>query len=148
MAEAADAGREAWMLLFQLFRSNRREVAALHSDFNLNPAQVHLLLNLDPNRGVPMSELAELLACDASYITSLVDKVEVRGLVRRQPNPDDRRVKLLRLTDDGATMREQLLERVSAPPRFIAALSEADKLALKDIFTRAHEAAQDRSPSP
>ena len=148
MVEAADPGREAWLLLFQLFRTKRREVAALHSDFDLNPAQVHLILNLDPARGVPMSELAEALACDASYITGLADKVEARGLVQRQPNPDDRRVKLLRLTEKGAGIRDKLIERVSIPPRFIAALSQADKLALKDIFTRATEAAQDRTPLP
>lgn len=148
MVQSPDAGREVWLLLYQLFRTTRREVAALQSDFDLNPAQVHLILSLDPDRGVPMSELAEALACDASYITGLVDKVESRGLVRRQANPEDRRVKPLRLTEDGLVLREKLITRLSTPPPFIIALPEADKLALKDIFTRAIEAAHDRSSTP
>jgi DNA-binding MarR family transcriptional regulator len=137
-----DAAREAWMLLFQLFRSQRREMMTLHSDFRLNPAQVHLLLNLEPGVGVPMSELAEALACDASYITGLVDKLQDRGLVQRLPSPGDRRVKLISLTPEGADTRERLLERCSRPPPFIAALSDSDKTALRDIFLRATQAAQ------
>lgn len=148
MTEATDPGRDAWLLLFQLFRTNRREVAALHSEFDLNPAQFHLVVNLDPGRGVPMSELAEALACDASYVTGLVDKIEARGLVQRQPDPNDRRVKLLRLTEAGTALRERVIERLSVPPHFIADLSLEDKQALKDIFTRAAEAAQDHTPSP
>jgi len=147
MAETADTGREAWLLLFQLFRSHRREVAALHSDFDLNPAQVHLLLNLDPARGVPMSELADALACDASYITGLVDRMEARTLVVRQSSAEDRRVKLVRMTEAGSAIRARMTDRISIPPSFIANLSEPDKQALKDIFTRAAEAAEHPTPS-
>lgn len=142
MTDAADPGREAWMLLFHLFRSQRREVAALHSEFDLSPAQFHLLLSLEPNRGAPMSELAEALACDASYITGLVDRVEARGLVQRLLNSEDRRVKLVQLTPEGLAIRERLMQRVQVPPRFIEALSDADKQALKAIFTRATESVQ------
>ncbi|HTI66743.1 MAG TPA: MarR family winged helix-turn-helix transcriptional regulator [Caulobacteraceae bacterium] len=147
MEKSEDVGREAWMLLFQLFRSQRREMMTLHSDFQMNPAQVHLLLNLEPDQGVPMSDLAGALACDASYITGLVDKIEDRGLVQRLPNPADRRVKLIALTAEGAEIRGRLLERCSQPPTFIAALSETDKTALRDIFRRATQHAQAPSPA-
>lgn len=137
MEAAEDAGREAWMLLFQLFRSNRREIAQLHSEFDLNPAQVHLMLHVNPESGSPMNELAESLACDASYVTGIVDKLEKRDLVQRQPKPDDRRVKLIALTSQGGEIRNQLMARVSQPPAFIAAMSAADKETLRDIFRRA-----------
>ena len=42
-----------------------------------------------------MGRLADTLSCDASNVTGLVDRLESRGLVRRQPSPDDRRVKVL-----------------------------------------------------
>ena len=41
---------------------------------------------------MPMGRLAETLACDASNVTGLVDRLESRGLVRRQPSAADRRV--------------------------------------------------------
>lgn len=138
METAQDStAREAWTLLFQLFRSQRREMIAMKTELQLNPAQVHLLFNLEPGQAVPMSELAESLVLDASYITGLVDKMEERGLLQRQPSPSDRRVKLISLTPEGVTTREMVLERVSQPPPFIAGLPPEDVIALRDIFQRA-----------
>lgn len=132
-----DAAREAWKLLFQLFRSQRREMTAMKTELQLNPAQVHLLFNLEPGQAVPMSELAESLVLDASYITGLVDRMEERGLLQRQPSASDRRVKLISLTPEGMETRKVVEERVSQPPPFIAGLPEEDLLALRDIFQRA-----------
>ena len=137
MHSSADAPKEAWRLLFQLSRSNRREIAQLHSDFDLNPAQVQLILHVGSESGSPMNELAESLACDASYITGLVDKLETRGLVQRTAKPEDRRIKLIGLTPQGRDIRKQLYERVSQPPAFIAAMPPTDQEALRDIFRRA-----------
>ncbi len=137
METAQDAAREAWTLLFQLFRSQRREMIAMKTELQLNPAQVHLLFNLEPGQPVPMSELAESLVLDASYITGLVDKMEDRGLLQRQANPSDRRVKLISLTAEGVKTREMVQERVSQPPPFIAGLPPEDLIALRDIFQRA-----------
>ena len=42
-----------------------------------------------------MRHLASLLKCDPSNVTFLVDRLEERGLVERQTDPADRRVKLV-----------------------------------------------------
>ena len=60
-----------------------------------------------------MSRLADTLSCDASNVTGLVDRLESRGLVRRQPSSHDRRVKVLQLTPTGARLRAQLLRRMT-----------------------------------
>lgn len=137
MTEADDPGREAWRLLFKLFRSQRREFGAVHAKFGLNPAQVHLLLNVRLESGSSMKEIADALACDASYVTGIVDRLEAKDLVRRMPKPDDRRVKLIALTDEGRAVAEHLRGHVLTPPPFIAAMSDDDKVALRDIFRRA-----------
>lgn len=142
MDSSNDAASEAWTLLFQLFRSQKREMNAVYADLQLNPAQVHLLSTLEENQAMPMSELAESLAFDASYVTGLVDKLEQRGLTRREPSPADRRVKLITLTPEGAAARERIIARFSQPPPFIAGLSPEDQAALRDIFRRASQAAQ------
>src|SRR5258707_4588838 len=41
----------------------------------------------------PMRHLAEALKCEPSNITCLVDRIETRGLVTREADPEDRRVK-------------------------------------------------------
>ncbi|HTK35725.1 MAG TPA: MarR family transcriptional regulator [Caulobacteraceae bacterium] len=143
MAAEEDPGREAWMLLIQLFRSQRREMAAMQTELGLNLAQAHLLKAIEAPQGNPMSEIAEALFCDASYVTGLVDKLEERGLVQRLPSPDDRRVKLVALTEAGRTARANFMCRLSQPPPFIESMSVEDKRALCDIFAKAAQALQD-----
>ncbi len=123
--------------MIQLFHSHRRAFSSIAAEAELGPSQLQLLMSIKPERAAPMSELADALYCDASYITSLVDKLEARGLLERRPSPGDRRVKLIALTPEGEAMRAQLMQRVFQPPSSIAALSEADRNALRDILTRA-----------
>ena len=42
---------------------------------------------------------------DASYVTTIADQLEERGLIERQPHPTDRRVKSLALTPEGLRLR-------------------------------------------
>jgi DNA-binding MarR family transcriptional regulator len=49
----------------------------------------------------PMNELGRLLDIDNSAITGLVDRMERQGLVRRTPNPEDRRQSLIAITGQG-----------------------------------------------
>lgn len=123
--------------MIQLFHSHRRAFSSIAAEAELGPSQLQLLLNIKPERAAPMSELAESLFYDASYITSLVDKLEARGLLERRPSPGDRRVKLIALTPAGEAMRTGLMERVFQPPPAIAALDKADREALSAILARA-----------
>ena len=83
-----------------------------------------------------MGQLAGALACDASNVTGLVDRLESRGLVERRPSPADRRVKVLRLTPLGAKLRAALVERMTSPPPTLGRLSQADQQALAKILRR------------
>ena len=46
-------------------------------------------------------ELAEFLRLDPSQVVALVDDLQSRGLVRREPDPSDRRANVVVITDDG-----------------------------------------------
>jgi DNA-binding MarR family transcriptional regulator len=54
-----------------------------------------------------MRRLAEQMNCEASNLTGLVDRLEIRGLVERRPDPADRRVRLLALTHEGEAVSRQ-----------------------------------------
>ena len=123
--------------MIQLFHSHRRAFSSIAAEAELGPSQLQLLLNIKPEQALPMSELAEALYVDASYITSLVDKLEARGLIERRASPGDRRVKLIAMTPTGEALRVQLMQRVFQPPPAIAALDEADRAALREILNRA-----------
>src|SRR5262249_2417214 len=92
---------QAWELLLKFFFSQRADLPALAAEFELSPAQCHVLHLIEPGRPIPMGRLAETLACDASNVTGLVDRLESRGLVRRHPSAEDRRLKVLDLTPAG-----------------------------------------------
>src|SRR5437763_10997193 len=89
---------EAWRLLVKFFFTQRADLPTLAAEFELSPAQCHILHLIEPDRPIPMGKIADALACDASNVTGLVDRLESRGLIRRQPSADDRRVKGLELT--------------------------------------------------
>ena len=130
---------EAWALMHELFHASRRRFLAVASEFELSPPQVRALGVLDPERPVPMSELAEALHCDNSNVTGIVDRLEDRGLVERRSATHDRRVKMLAVTERGARVREQLAERLEQAPGPLARLSPEDQRALRDIMRRALE---------
>jgi len=125
---------EAWELLLKFFFSQRAGLPALAAEFDLSPAQCHVLHLIEPGKPLPMGRLAETLACDASNVTGLVDRLESRGLVKRQSSPGDRRQKVLGLTAAGVRLRTVVRERLQKPPESLARLSAEDQRALVRIL--------------
>jgi DNA-binding MarR family transcriptional regulator len=131
---------EAWGLIQDLiFNVQRPRWLALGAEFEVTPPQLITLRRLDPERPVPMSEVARWLACDASNVTGIIDRLEARGFVERRALPHDRRVKLLALTDEGLALRNELEARMAEPPAELAGLSAADRRSLRDILRRAKQ---------
>jgi DNA-binding MarR family transcriptional regulator len=120
----------------QLFFSQRANLPPLAAELDLSPAQCHVLHLIEPGRPIPMGQLAETLACDASNVTGLVDRLESRGLVRRRASAEDRRVKVLDLTPKGSRLRALLLDRMTAPPATIRRLSVQEQRTLVRILAR------------
>src|SRR5688572_4426787 len=118
-----DPGSEAWSLLHWLMVSNKPRMLALGQEFEL-PFQGMIALRILGAGSRPMGELARILACDSSNMTGITDRLEERGLVRRQPDERDRRVKLIVLTDEGERLRIEITKRLAEPPAAISALSE------------------------
>ena len=127
---------EAWKLLMQLFFTQRADLPTLAAEFELSPAQCHVLHLIEPDRPIPMRRIAESLACDASNVTGLVDRLESRGLIRRQPSSEDRRVKVLVLTPAGAHLRSVVMERMTEPPESLSRLSSDEQRELVRILKR------------
>jgi DNA-binding MarR family transcriptional regulator len=133
----AAAAQEAWALLARLFWQMRPRMLGVAAEFGLTPPQMFALRALDPDRPVPMRELAAQLHCDSSNVTGLVDGLEAHGLVERRAAEHDRRVRMLVVTERGAHVRERINEVVQQVPAPIAGLSAADQRALRDILHRA-----------
>lgn len=63
----------------------------------------------------PMSQraLADLVGVEGPSMVSMLDRLEREGLVTRAPSATDRRVKLVHLTDAGATLYQQVKEQAN-----------------------------------
>jgi DNA-binding MarR family transcriptional regulator len=131
-----DPGSEAWSLMHWMMVTNKQRLFAMAQEFDLAPQQMIALrmLGTGPKK---MSELANALFCDNSNVTGIADRLEQRGLVKRDAAEGDRRVKLLVLTKEGERMRVEITKRMAEPPAPIASLSEKDQIALRDILKRA-----------
>ena len=101
--------------VFGRFGLNRGEVGALSALRVAGPPH-----RLSPTR------LAKGLMLSSAGITNRIDRLERRGLVRRLPDPDDRRGVIVELTDQG-------LEVVDAA---VAALSITDRQLLERLDAR------------
>ncbi|MER7482296.1 MarR family transcriptional regulator [Streptomyces sp. NPDC126510] len=117
-------------------------VARFHEDYEsaaaehaLTGAQARLLslLCLEP---LPMRRLAQQLKCEPSNVTGIVDRLEARGLVERQPNPSDRRVKVAAATAEGRQVARNLRESLRFAREPLAGLSEEERVALRDALRR------------
>jgi DNA-binding MarR family transcriptional regulator len=133
-----DPGSEAWSLMHWMMVRNKHRLFAMAQEFELAPQQM-IALRMLASGPRKMSELAQALFCDNSNVTGIVDRLEERGLVRREAAEGDRRVKLLVLTKEGERMRIEITKRMAEPPAPIASLSEKDQRQLRDILKRATE---------
>lgn len=78
--------------------------------FGLTLTQYWALVHLKDEEGRSLSELADLLICDKSNMTSLVDKLEAGGLAERRSGKNgDRRYIRVVLTTEGRQLRNTLI---------------------------------------
>lgn len=132
-----DVSREIAEALWKLLASGKPRFPVIAAEFGLAPQQLHLLRMLHERDSLPMGQLAELLYCDASNVTALVDRLEDRGLIERRPDPDDRRVKRIELTAAGADLLAPALERLFVAPPGVEGLPAADQRKLRDLLVKA-----------
>jgi DNA-binding MarR family transcriptional regulator len=132
-----DLAGEAWGLLFELMRQERRFVRLIAESFDLSPHQMFLLRSMQPGEQRGMGEFVADWGCDRSMVTRLVDRLVSRGLLERRESPLDRRTKLLLLTDAGNTLRVQINDRMRRAPPSIQRLSTTDQSDLVRIMQSA-----------
>jgi DNA-binding MarR family transcriptional regulator len=70
-------------------------------------------------------------------MTSVLDTLERRGLIRRVPHPSDRRMLLIDITDEARRVLDRMLPRVHSASRdAFAALSDAECRTLVELLER------------
>ena len=82
-------------------------VRQLSSKFELTLSQTLILLSISFD-GITISDLSEKLGIDISTMTRNIQRIEKKGLIKRLPNPDDKRSIKLFLSKRGSTLSNSL----------------------------------------
>lgn len=86
------------------------------------------------------SALARQMGMTKGAISKLADRLEARGLLARQADPQDGRAQLLRLTDAGAALVPLLAAMADAnDTAFFGALTEDERATLRALITKLAE---------
>jgi DNA-binding MarR family transcriptional regulator len=83
------------------------------AELGMDPRHVVLLRLVAAAAGKSQQALGEQMQLPPSRMVSFVDELESRGMLIRRPDPDDRRVKALYLTDRGREVLAKVM-KVSA----------------------------------
>jgi DNA-binding MarR family transcriptional regulator len=103
-------------LLLDAFRALDREIWAALVDRGageLRPSQATALLLVD-RQGTRLSEMAQRAAITKQAMMQLVDDLQEMGCVRRLPDPEDARAKIVRLTAKGLRHRSNARKAIQA----------------------------------
>jgi transcriptional regulator, MarR family len=94
-----------------------------------------MILNYASRSGVPLSEISARMMCDNSNLTGIVDRLIAKGYVERRPDPNDRRVSLICLTEAGAEKLRNLRPRHHEKLRKrMRSLSEHEVYQLRELL--------------
>jgi DNA-binding MarR family transcriptional regulator len=119
--------------------------------YQLSPSARSLLAVLE-GAGEPLepSVIAERVMVTTGSMTSLLDNLEKRGLVRRLPHPDDRRKLLVDITPDAEAIVNELLPNLHIRERDVigTALTASEQRALTRSLAKIQQAALDARSGP
>jgi DNA-binding MarR family transcriptional regulator len=126
--EVGDLAVEAWERIRSISH-HPEALAATHgvmAEAGLTLGPVKALKFLPVSGSMPMRALAARLGCDGSYVTSLVDALEEKGLAARESHPTDRRVKIIVLTAAGRRLARRVQRLSATPPPAFETLAEGE----------------------
>ncbi len=128
---------EVWGAMVHAVFARKEYMAGVAAKFDLTLPQAHLLRLLQFGPARTMTSIAEALACDASNVTGIVDRLETRGLITRGNADPDRRIKTITLTAQGKSVLMQLTAGFLEPPEGLRAMPEAQLRRLHAMVIRA-----------
>lgn len=114
-------------------------IARILNRCHLSLSAFNLLMVLvrSEGKGLPLHEIGEALLVSRANVTGLVDCLERRGLVERTAHPEDRRVRIVRITRSGEELLESLLPDYHREIReLVTELSDEEKARLNQLLVK------------
>jgi MarR family transcriptional regulator, lower aerobic nicotinate degradation pathway regulator len=105
--------------------------------FDLTPVQYASLIAIHTHPGIDATRLSAVIAFDRSTLGNVIERLEAKGLIERKPGSEDKRVKLLAITKQGAALlRESMPSVERAQARMLQPLKPADRKTLMALLVQ------------
>ena len=132
MAPATDDDRNPalhlWVVLSRAYHAVQAHAADDVARHDLSLGEFGVLEALHHRGEMQLCDIQEKILVSSGGITYLVDRLEERGLVQRRPHPEDRRARLVDLTDTGQELIRAIFpEHAERMERATAGLTDAEK---------------------
>jgi DNA-binding MarR family transcriptional regulator len=129
-----EALSEAFWSVARQLRDTSQETLA---PWDITPSHLRALRVLRRHGMMRLSELSDHLHIAPRSTTEVVDALESRGLVRRRPDPGDRRATLVEVTEHGASVLDAIrAARGTEAERVFGRLSQTDRAHLARILRK------------
>jgi len=99
---------DVYRALVQTHNRIKKDLRDKLADSGITWPQFHALYHIG-EEGIPANELAKELNCNASNMTGLIDRMIENNWVYREQCEQDRRVWLIKLTEEGMRLRTKLI---------------------------------------
>jgi DNA-binding MarR family transcriptional regulator len=129
-------GREIATLMSGLVRTFRTGFVSCSDELGLAPAEAQLLWLLDERGDASTGDLAGRLGVDPANASTLLTKLERRGLVRRVAAERDRRKRLVSLTSQGRKARADLARCMESRQPGFGELTTSELASFRDLLRR------------
>ena len=127
----------AWLQVVKSYQTCYAVLSQALKPLDLSVPQHDLLAAVHADDGLVQQHLSKKLLVVKSNVTALLTRLEARGLVRRETDARDARVKRVYLTDEGRALVERSLERQNAVVgQMVSALDVAEIEALEAMMRR------------
>jgi DNA-binding MarR family transcriptional regulator len=116
----------------QMVRSKMDEI--LH-EYNLITPQLGILIIINNSKSINQLQLGEQLGIDKATMVKLIDSLEKNKLVERTVDLNDRRAKLIKITNIGTKFtKKMILERISIEEEFLKSFSKKDNEMIRKLL--------------
>jgi DNA-binding MarR family transcriptional regulator len=113
--EDTAAGCTAVTSLMRVHQMMTKQADEILAPLDLTFARYELLIRLYFRTGsLPLNQLGKALQIHQTSITSLVDRLEKQGLIRRTPHPTDRRSTIAEITPSGRALTAKAIELLNS----------------------------------
>jgi DNA-binding MarR family transcriptional regulator len=117
--------------------------------FDLTPVQYAALLGVKTYPGLDQASLARLIAYDRTTIGGVIDRLESKGLIRRELSPADRRVRQLFIEAAGDEVLVRMAPTVArAQERILDPLNHEERTIFMILLLKLVNASNERSRAP